>query len=203
MPEKDFHFTKEWRITGSPDKLAWPVNVTIPSFTLERTLEWTDTKGDHSAVDSSFSAVFTDVDANTTTDVAPDSASNLDGCANIRLNRTGTGNDFTYTVRRLPKFGKMTVEGKEYAGEWRYRVKEAQVSGYNAPVYLTKESETTNFQYAEDYGIIRNNLITVALPSTGGMGTGVIYGAGAALLLLAVLGLILLNRKRTDGEGIR
>jgi hypothetical protein len=35
------------------------------------------------------------------------------------------------------------------------------------------------------------------------MGTGVIYGAGAALLLLAVLGLILLNRKRTDGEGIR
>lgn len=41
------------------------------------------------------------------------------------------------------------------------------------------------------------------LPSTGGMGTGVIYGAGAALLLLAVLGLILLKRKRTDGEGIR
>ena len=43
----------------------------------------------------------------------------------------------------------------------------------------------------------------VVLPSTGGVGTGVIYGAGVALLLLAVLGLILLNRKRTDGEGIR
>ncbi len=43
----------------------------------------------------------------------------------------------------------------------------------------------------------------VMLPATGGVGTGVVYGAGAALLLLAVLGLILLNRKRTDGEGIR
>ena len=43
----------------------------------------------------------------------------------------------------------------------------------------------------------------VMLPATGGVGTGVVYGAGAALMLLAVLGLILLNRKRTDGEGIR
>lgn len=43
----------------------------------------------------------------------------------------------------------------------------------------------------------------VALPATGGVGTGVVYGAGAALMLLAVLGLILTKRKRTDGEGIR
>ena len=43
----------------------------------------------------------------------------------------------------------------------------------------------------------------VALPATGGVGTGIVYGAGAALVLLAVLGMILTKRKRTDGEGIR
>ena len=112
-------------------------------------------------------------------------------------------NGWSATVTGLPKYGKMTVESTECAGEWKYRVKEAQVSGYNAPVYLTSNHENTNNQYADDNGIIQNNMITVALPATGGMGTGVVYGAGAALLLLAVLGLILLNRKRTDGEGIR
>lgn len=41
------------------------------------------------------------------------------------------------------------------------------------------------------------------LPATGGPGTTLYYGAGAALMLLAVLGMILTKRKRTDGEGIR
>ena len=49
---------------------------------------------------------------------------------------------------------------------------------------------------------ITNSLYTVALPSTGGVGTGVVYGAGAALILLAVLGLVLMNRKRSRGTGI-
>ena len=66
----------------------------------------------------------------------------------------------------LPKYGKMTVGSTECAGEWMYRVKEAQVSGYNAPVYLTSNHVTTNNQYAEDNGIIKNYLITVALPAT-------------------------------------
>ena len=49
---------------------------------------------------------------------------------------------------------------------------------------------------------ITNSLYTVALPSTGGVGTGVVYGAGAALILLALLGLVLMNRKRSRGTGI-
>ena len=42
----------------------------------------------------------------------------------------------------------------------------------------------------------------VSLPSTGGVGTGAVYGAGAAVILLAVLGLVLMNRKRGRGTGI-
>jgi len=205
VPEKDFHFTKEWWVTGkSVKEEAWPGSITIPSFTLERILVYKVNDEQHTtSVDPSFSVVFKDVGENVA-GMEPDaSESSLDNFTGIRLNRTGTGNDFTYTVSGLPKFGSMTVDGAEHVGEWKYRVKEAQVSGYNAPVYLTSNHENTNNQYADDNGIIQNNMITVALPATGGMGTGVVYGAGAALMLLAVLGLILLNRKRTDGEGIR
>ena len=72
-----------------------------------------------------------------------------------------------------------------------------QVIGSATYVELTSATETEPITFTV------GNLPGVALPATGGVGTGVIYGAGAALLLLAVLGLILLNRKRTDGEGIR
>ena len=57
--------------------------------------------------------------------------------------------------------------------------------------------------YPEGKITVTNSKWSVSLPATGGVGTGIVYGAGAALMLLAVLGLILLNRKRTDGEGIR
>jgi LPXTG-motif cell wall-anchored protein len=53
-----------------------------------------------------------------------------------------------------------------------------------------------------DYGTIENHLVTYTMPSTGGMGTGVVYGAGAAVILLALLGLVLMNRKRGRGTGI-
>ncbi len=204
VPDKDFHFTKEWWISGSSAKQDnWPGSVTIPSFTLERILVYNENGTEHSTtVDSNFSVVFSEV-GKEAVDKEPDASSKLDDFTNIRLNRKGTGNDFTYTVSKLPKYGSMTVNGTVRVGEWKYRVREAQVSGYNAPVYLTSNHENTNNQYADDNGIIQNNMITVALPATGGVGTGVVYGAGAALVLLAVLGMILTKRKRTDGEGIR
>ena len=56
---------------------------------------------------------------------------------------------------------------------------------------------------AESKIIITNSKFTVALPATGGVGTTAIYLAGSALMLLAVLGFVLMNRrKRTDGDGI-
>ena len=49
---------------------------------------------------------------------------------------------------------------------------------------------------------ITNSLFTVTLPNTGGTGTTIFYVAGGSLLLLAVLGFVLLNRKRCHGDGI-
>ena len=72
-----------------------------------------------------------------------------------------------------------------------------QVIGGATYVELTSATETEPITFTV------GNLPGVSLPSTGGMGTGVVYGAGAALVLLAVLGMILTRRKRTDGEGIR
>ena len=56
---------------------------------------------------------------------------------------------------------------------------------------------------AKDGEFIVNTPITYTLPATGGTGTTIFTVVGASLMLLAVLGFILLNRKRTDGDGIR
>ena len=53
-----------------------------------------------------------------------------------------------------------------------------------------------------DITLTNRERINVSLPSTGGVGTGVVYGAGAAVILLALLGLVLMNRKRGRGTGI-
>ena len=110
-------------------------------------------------------------------------------------------------------YGQITLSGL-MPGEY-------QVSEVKAPAgYIILNSEFT-FTIQTDGTVDYaggNNMVTyksadskfevknepgVALPATGGVGTGVVYGAGAALILLALLGLVLMNRKRTDGEGIR
>ena len=199
VPETDFDFTKEWLISGSSTKQDnWPGSVTIPSFTLERILVWKDAEGtEHpTTVDGSFSAVFSDVGENVA-NKEPDASSSLDNFTDICMNRTGEGNDFTYTVSKLPKYGSMTVDGTVRVGEWKYRVREAQVSGYNAPVYLTSEHGATNNQFAEDGGIIQNYMITVSLPATGGPGTSMFYVFGSIITLLAA---VLLITKRRSGS---
>ena len=63
-------------------------------------------------------------------------------------------------------------------------------------VYFTARTEN------EDAIFTVCNVPGVALPSTGGPGTALIYGAGAGLILIAILGLVLTNRKRGRGAGI-
>ena len=105
------------------------------------------------------------------------------------------------TWNDLPLFGNSTSVRYVYRveesvdNEWYYHQPDEQIeylpkTGSNGETITTQQ--LTNIERSP-----------VSLPATGGMGTGVVYGAGAALMLLAVLGLILLNRKRTDGEGIR
>ena len=67
--------------------------------------------------------------------------------------------------------------------------------GNGLVTYTSKDSESYDtFTVGNEPG--------VALPATGGVGTGVVYGAGAALVLLALAGFIMLNRKRSRGDGI-
>jgi len=114
-----------------------------------------------------------------------------------------------------------TAEGRAaYAQAWSYTWEDKPLYGGDPVVkYAYKVTETVdndnfyrkkdeNSDYLPNAGT-QTQVFTnfekspVALPATGGMGTGVVYGAGAALVLLAVLGMILTKRKRTDGEGIR
>ena len=108
---------------------------------------------------------------------------------------------WSYTWENLPLYGSTT--DVRYA----YRVTETVDNN----LFSRKDNE--NSDYLPKTGLNGEEITTqqftnvekspVALPATGGVGTGVIYGAGAALLLLAVLGLILRNKKRGEGAGIR
>ena len=120
---------------------------------------------------------------------------------------------YEWTIGGLDKYylneGKLT--------QYQYSIVETQPSGWTIAHYTdgvtkdkTDQSKLEEFSsgvdakvYPEGEITVTNSKWSVSLPATGGVGTGVVYGAGAALMLLAVLGLILLNRKRTDGEGIR
>ena len=108
---------------------------------------------------------------------------------------------WSYTWNDLPLYGDSTDVRYVYrvtetvTNDWFFR-KDGENSDY-LPKAGTNGGEITTQQFTN---IERS---PVSLPATGGMGTGIIYGAGAALVLLAVLGMILTKRKRTDGEGIR
>ena len=123
-----------------------------------------------------------------------------------------------FTITRQKVSGSNTYEWKTHIErlvrkcgtvDYTYWIQEVNVPGYATTPQITLTDEkgaVVNSGTPAPAGstiVITNSKFTVSLPATGGVGTGVIYGAGAALLLLAVLGLILLNRKRTDGEGIR
>ena len=66
-----------------------------------------------------------------------------------------------------------------------------------ASVTYTQAAQDENAQF------VVGNTPGVSLPATGGSGTTVFTIAGAGLILLALLGLILLNKKRGEGAGIR
>ena len=137
------------------------------------------------------------------------SAATEEGYVPVTITRTpkeGGGYEWPkVTIENLPKY---YLDDSGAVQSYTYHFVERDVTGWSATYKKQGSADDplpTGSSVTIDGGesIITNSKFTVSLPATGGMGTGVVYGAGAALLLLAVLGLILLNRKRTDGEGIR
>ncbi|MER2143490.1 MAG: LPXTG cell wall anchor domain-containing protein, partial [Eubacteriales bacterium] len=122
-----------------------------------------------------------------------------------------SSNVYTFTVKDLPEgeFVKV-VEGGQTRYDYKkydYSFKETAMSGFSVS-YRSPADQNTPISYdskqygIEDGGMIVNTPISYTLPATGGVGTGVVYGAGAAVILLALLGLVLMNRKRGRGTGI-
>ncbi len=112
---------------------------------------------------------------------------------------------WTVTIPDLPKYvmDNGTLKGLSY---YLDEIQDEKLAHYNTTIAITGTTTPVNAvqSLTETADVtITNSLFTVSLPATGGVGTGVVYGAGAALMLLAVLGLVLRSRKRSDGEGIR
>ena len=99
----------------------------------------------------------------------------------------------SYTWHNLPK------TNQDGTVEYGYRVTETECTfGYH-------QAQNDSSEHFTESGVQDINNVkysTVSLPATGGVGTGVVYGAGAAVILLALLGLVLMNRKRGRGTGI-
>lgn len=130
-----------------------------------------------------------------------------------RTLKTGTEDQYewpTLNIENLPKYyvDEDESDSAKKVKQYTYYFIEdgTNLTGWSATYDNADGAPSTQGnakETAEGEIRITNSKFTVSLPATGGMGTGIVYGAGAALMLLAVLGLILLNRKRTDGEGIR
>ena len=181
----DFDFTKRWLNASQNIDTIWPTESdgttkkTI-TVTLKRKLEG------HEGTDDpydSFEQVYT---------LSPDS---ITANASYPMTRPDS-NVFSFKISNLEKYGRLTINGVEYTGEWVYMMVETPVPGYIAPQYLNAQGQNMNGQVAMDGYTIQNAIITVALPATGGLGTTLYYAAGATLLLLALA--LLVRRKAHD-----
>ena len=193
VPETSITGQKTWKpFTSDQGERKNPVNTTL-TLTLTRYI----VNGSSNDKDDTFGDHQVRISAGANGDITLPNGSTVNKPdLNTEEGRAAYIAAWSYTWADLPLYDSSTA--KKYV----YMVDEA----VDNDMYTR---ETGNSQYLTGVNGDTTQQFTniekspVALPSTGGVGTGVIYGAGAALLLLAVLGLILLNRKRTDGEGIR
>lgn len=190
--EKPFKFKKVWTDGLSTDEQPWPKDATGKEIPIRLTLLGTLKKGEVTlgvltSETNKQEHTFAISPTSLPTDFAISYAGKTYAVTFAYDNSTGE-----FTVSHLPMFG---TKGGE-TGEWVYYLQEEQVSGYQLPVYSGTE---TSGAYNGD--TITNKKVTVSLPSTGGPGTTIFYGAGISLLLLAFLGFVLTTRKK-ERDGI-
>ena len=142
----------------------------------------------------------------------------LDGVADTETTAltplTGTAQE---TSAWVAKFDGLPLTGVEdgVSYTYSYYVIEAQVAGFDAPVYTDENVDTfpttVKQKTPETQLVVRDNTgktvyihnketQSYALPSTGGAGTTGFYVLGSILTLLALV--LLVTKKRSDGAGI-
>ena len=171
----EFEFTKIWAESGSSGAVAWPDDVNSITVNLTQTA-----KGILPELVNTVSYTVTKDDI-TGQDIEGSTSSKVDG------------NGYTYKIVNLPKYYVATDES---VIEWVYAVSEVTVPGYNDPKYIKAgdEDPTGGATSVETGGTIRNELITVTLPETGGIGTRVFTVTGGMLLVFSAL--LLIFRKK-------
>ena len=191
-----FDFEKVWKKDGTV--LTWPENVKSITVTLKR-----EPKNGGAVQPETVTYTVT--------------ADNITGTGFEGSTSAFTGGDdrYKYSITGLPKYWENTGA----KGEWKYTISETQVDGYNLPIYITlSETGETEVQHksgtdgasifveAGSYGVkIENDLITVSLPETGGIGTTPYTVSGLLLLAFTALAFIFKKKRRfifvpVDGE---
>lgn len=138
-----------------------------------------------------------------TVDVTPTSTSQtITGLDGAKVTVAIKENDgYKITISGLQKNGSVTTSTNDtVTGELEWYVKETQVEGYGVPKYTIGTSTDTRNDGAHNSDVITNEIVTFELPSTGGPGTTGFYVLGSILTLLAAV--LLITKKRTDGQGI-
>ena len=93
----------------------------------------------------------------------------------------------TFKISGLDIYADGERQGVGESRKWKYSISEAQVPGFDEPVYLEKDAEEPldNASGIGDGGTIVNKETPISLPSTGGPGTGRYTLIGCMLLVLA------------------
>ena len=176
-----FDFNKVWLLQASEAAQLWPEGKQI-EVTIGRRLKYEDENATttYTEDDTDFALTYTltTTEATSTNDDAP----------NVTV--TAEENIYNYALVGLEKYGAY----KGHNGEWEYFVSETPLEGYST-TYVDAEGTTTQGK-TYDGGTIRNSLISISLPSTGGMGTTVFYTTGVGLLILAAIWFVRDQRKR-------
>ena len=182
--DTDFTFTKQWLNASQNEDTTWPTDSSgkqIPiTVTLKRRLKY---DGQESRdYDTTFELTYTLSSGSVT-------VNNID----YPISQPDP-NAFSFKISNLEKYGQMKIDDADKSGEWVYTLTEAQVSGYNLPVYKPSDSNA-HVEFARDGYIIQNAVMTISLPATGGLGTTALYVLGSILTLLAAALLIAKHRK--------
>ena len=187
---KNVDVTKAWRNASGTVIDAWQAEITL---TLSRYFK--PSSGDIQQ-DTSFTKT---VKLNLPSGTQPGTTTTADGLT-VTYEKDNNG-FFSFTIGNLDAVGKLN----DVSGEWMYMLTETdsagRLVGYGGADANAPDASIQSIGEGDDDGkIIFNTEPGVALPATGGSGTTVFYILGSALTLLAIV--LLITRKRTDGDGI-